>query len=194
MKKVILFISCILYSFLSIYGQDNPTSFSLSGFKVSIVKSDQFSVEYDRSIGVNETLKGGALSLAVNDQSGRVPKGEVVIYTNRVDSLSLHNCSIDGNLSFDELYLEMNSSFGHLTLNVPKTAFVINAGSQLSLSGTSDCATFSVGAAASVDARQLVVQNGSVDVTGHASLSVNIKNEIDKSVGSGHYTNKYKAD
>jgi hypothetical protein len=188
-KRVLLILLGVLIVSLG-YGQSHPTSYKLSGFEVVFVNSETFHVEYDQSIEVERTFENGILSVFIIDQTGRIPKGKIVIHTNKIDSLYLHNCTIEGKIPSSEVFsLEMYSSIGSIDLNGAKVVFNINAASKLSVRGKTDVLICNVGAASSVDAARFVAEEGEVCVVGYSSLIVNMKKYKDK--GKGSFKNVY---
>ncbi len=190
MRNIFTLILIIL-SLIMTQAQSSFTQLSLSGFKVNLIPSETPSIHLDDSVGIERVVEDGILEIRVLDQTGRVPKSEITIYTDKLNYLSLHNCQLEMTslIIADSLTLVTASSFGTLKINSDYLSVNIGAGSNFKIEGETrfyDCA---VGAGSTLQSKNLLAEKATVNAMGYSNLSFNAKEIIESKVENANVKN-----
>lgn len=175
--------------------QEVYTKFFISGYKVTLIPSDKFSIKMsDANVKFTKELEDGILNLRVIDQSGRVPKDEIVLYSKNIEYLYLHNCQLVMNepMVVDTLNFYCGSTFGEL--KIVANSLLVNAGggSNMRVYGKANTFNCEVGAGSSLEASELFAEEGTIDAMGYGQAKVNIKKILDLKKDNAAVVNVYK--
>lgn len=192
--KYLLALSIIAFNICAVCSQDTFSKISLSGFEVSLIPSDEFSIHIEDSIAIKKVIKGDTLQMVVVDQTGRVPKGSITIYTNKLCFLDLHNCNLvmKEQIICNSLNMITASSFGILNVKANWLAVNIAAGSSFKIEGEAQLFDCAVGGASTLHASDLIVNQANVNVMGYSRLSFNAEEVLDSHIENSTVQNNYK--
>ncbi|MBF0575116.1 GIN domain-containing protein [Dysgonomonas sp. GY617] len=187
-------VGLFLASLLSTQAQDTFSKISLSGFRVNLIPSEIFSIQLEDSLGIEQEIEDGILEIRVLDQRGRVPKGSITIYTNKLDYLSLHNCQLvmDAPLENDSLTLITGSSFGALKIKSNYLSANIAAGSRFEIEGTTKYYDCAVGAGSALKSSNLLADKAAINAMGYSNVVLNAKEIIRSEVKNANVKNIYE--
>lgn len=190
MRNIFTLILIIL-SLIMAQAQSSFTQFSLSGFKVNLIPSETPSIHLDDSVGIERVVEDGILEIRVLDQTGRVPKSEITIYTDKLNYLSLHNCQLEmtSPIIADSLTLVTASSFGTLKINSDYLSVNIGAGSNFKIEGETKFYDCAVGAGSTLQSKNLLAEKATVNAMGYSNLSFNAKEIIESKVENANVKN-----
>lgn len=190
MRNIFTLILIIL-SLIMAQAQSSFTQFSLSGFKINLIPSETPSIHLDDSVGIERVVEDGILEIRVLDQTGRVPKSEITIYTDKLNYLSLHNCQLEMTIPIiaDSLTLVTASSFGTLKINSDYLSVNIGAGSNFKIEGETKFYDCAVGAGSTLQSKNLLAEKATVNAMGYSNLSFNAKEIIESKVENANVKN-----
>lgn len=180
MKKRILLVGLAVSSCLFSFGQEKFTRFHFSGYEVVIVPSETFSMDVKNPKLGTQKADGNSFRLEIIDQKGRMPKDTVIIHTNKIDFLYLHNSVLvmDDCLVTDSLKLSALSSSGSVNVKSDYLKINLAAGSGIKASGEAKCFVGNIRAASHLNAKSLVVDNAEIEAVAHSTVTVNAKKII----------------
>ncbi|QIK59876.1 hypothetical protein G7050_08550 [Dysgonomonas sp. HDW5A] len=193
MRNIFTLILIIL-SLIMTQAQSSFRQLSLSGFKVNLTPSETPSIHLDDSVGIERVVEDGILEIRVLDQTGRVPKSEITIYTDQLNYLSLHNCQLEmaSPIIADSLTIVTASSFGTLKINSDYLSVNIGAGSNFKIEGETKFYDCAVGAGSTLQSKNLLAEKATVNAMGYSNLSLNAKEIIKSKVENTNVKNYYE--
>lgn len=195
MKKILLLTTICLTLCTALRAQEAYTKFSFSGYKVTIIPSDVFSIKMsDANIQFTKEIKDSILYISVVDQTGRIPKDELILYVKNIDYLYLQNCELVMNkpIAADSMKLYCGCSRGEL--KIVANSLLVNAGggSHVKVNGKANFFNCEVGAGSSLDASDLYAEEGNVDAMGYSNAKINMKKILNIKKENASIVNVYK--
>lgn len=180
MKRVFIFICFVLSLCLSLSAQEKITNLHISGYKVVIIPSKTFSMDIKHPQLSKKEIKGNSLRLDLIDKTGKMPKDTVIIHTDKIKTLYLHNCELEVNECFvtDSLELKCLSSVGSLNIKSDYLKINLAAGCRFQARGATKYFVANIRAASQLDAKSLLSDVAEIEATAHSILSVNAKEVI----------------
>ncbi|MCD7935955.1 MAG: hypothetical protein LUG98_03770 [Tannerellaceae bacterium] len=116
------------------------TSLSFSGFRVEVIPSDTFGIVFNNDGCLKQqTVRDNKLSFLILDQTGRVPKETVQVYTGgQVKAFSIHNGELvmDQYLLTDSLKVNFAVARGRLKVHAEKLYITAGGGIDCEVQGT----------------------------------------------------------
>lgn len=175
MKRNLILLGFAILFCSSLFAQDKYTKMSFSGYQVVIIPSETFSIEVKNPKLGTQKIEGNSFRLEITDQRGRVPKDTVVIHTDKIDYLYLHNSELKVSECFvtDSLKLSAVSSFGSMNVKADCLKISLAAGSQLQVKGEAKLFVGNIGAGSQLDAKSLKANVAEIDAVGHSVVSIN---------------------
>jgi hypothetical protein len=184
-----------IFSFLTVYSQENFSKFYFSGYRVVVIPEETFQIKIINNFdAIQEVTQDGVLRYAVKDQNGRVPKDTLYLYTNEIKYMQLHNSELVMNtpLQGDSLTVGVTSAFGKLNVDTKFLKINAVAGSRFSVKGMTLFLNCSVGAGSHVNARELEAKQSELNVMGYSSLTINSEEIIKEDINeNSHFRNVY---
>lgn len=174
------FYLCIAVFFVTVsFAQQRFNNFHFSGYKVIVIPSEVFAIDIKNPTLSLKKISGKSFRLEIIDQKGRMPKDTVIIYTNRMDVIYLHNSQLvfKGNLVTDSIRISATSSFGEIDISSKKLSINLSAGSRFKAKGKTDNLNCNIKAASTLDSRKLNSDKAELCVK-NGSLTVNTKEII----------------
>lgn len=196
MKKLLLLPIICLILCSTIRAQEVYTKFYLSGYKVTLILSDAFDIKMsDANIQFTKEFKDGILNISVVDQTGRIPKDEIIIYAKDIEYLYLHNCQLvmSTPMVTDTMSFYCGSSQGELKVAANSLSVNVGGGSNLKVNGKASFFNCEVGAGSTLNASELVAEKGNVNAIGYSNAKVNIEEIINLKKENAAVENVYKA-
>lgn len=191
MKRNLILLSFAIMLCSSLFAQEKYTRLSFSGYQVIIIPSETFSIDIKNPLLGTREAKDKSLTLEITDQRGRVPKDTVIIHTDKIDYLYLHNSKLELNDHFvtDSLKFVAVSSFGNVNVKANYLNIDLSAGSQFQIEGEATFFVGDIGAGSYLDAKSLVSDTAEIDAVGHSVVTINAKkisrlNNLDSSVNN----------
>lgn len=177
MKKSFLFYTliCILCT-ANLAAQEKFSKFHFSGYKVHLIQSENFAIVTKQNIkSTKEVTNDNVLELSIYDQTGRVPKDDVYVFTDKVEYIYLHNSILVCDETFKTDSLTIITAAAQGDLNFDAKYFSINAGggSQINISGKTDFFDCAVGGGSGVFSKKFLSKEADIDVMGYSSLVIN---------------------
>lgn len=196
MKNLLLLPIICLILCSTIRAQEVYTKFNFSGYRVTLIPSEVFDIKMsDANIQFTKEFKDGILNISVVDQSGRVPKDEIILYAKNIEYLYLHNCQLvmSAPIVVDNMNFYCGSSQGELKIVANSLSVNLGGGSNVILIGKANVFNCEVGAGASLEASELFAEEGIVNAIGYSMARVNMKEILHLKKENSTVENVYKA-
>lgn len=190
-RKMFLLTLLMSTSMLSIFSQEPPTKFFISGYKVHLIPSKTYSLTVKDSVKATQEMVDGVLNISIYDQTGQGPKDELYLCIDQLDYLYLHNSVLVSNetIKCDSLTLYTAAATGSLMIDSEYLAINLGGGSNFIFKGKTNFFDCAVGAGSSLSAGDLVAESADIDVMGYSSLVVNTKKANKKRVENSSFKN-----
>ncbi|MGE0078161.1 MAG: DUF2807 domain-containing protein [Bacteroidales bacterium] len=195
-KNLLLLPTICLILCSTISAQEVYTKFYFSGYRVKLITSEVFDIKMsDANIQFTKEFKDGILSISVIDQTGRVPKDEIILYAKNIEYMYLHNCQLvmSEPIVADSMNFYCGSSHGELKIVANSLLVNVGGGSHVKLSGKTNIFNCEVGAGSSLEASELFAEEGNVDAIGYSMARINMKEVLHLKKENATVENVYKA-